>query len=196
MLTFSILFVIACYLEHEQQLQRQQLQQLLQQLQQLLQQQQQQPQHDVMKQNRHVRLNTEIQVKYFDPTQIVGDSFDEEEDDDIMDQITLPQKTHRHVKFNPEVQIRYIEPNYRVRFNPVVQVKYVDPEPNNLAHIKVIGDSFGKNDDFKVLQFLENLYWKAIHSEDSRIVYSKIRQKKIKEAQFDLKAWRMENQGG
>ncbi|CAG8579032.1 14913_t:CDS:2 [Cetraspora pellucida] len=110
-----------------------------------------------------------------------------------MDQIALPQKTHRHVKFNPEVQIRYIEPNYRVRFNPVVQVKYVDPEPNNLAYIKVIGDSFGENDDLKVLQFLENLYWKAIRFEDSRIVYSKIRQKKIKEAEFDLEAWRMKN---
>ncbi|CAG8774864.1 5268_t:CDS:2, partial [Cetraspora pellucida] len=83
--------------------------------------------------------------------------------------------------------------NRRVRFNPEIQVKYIDREPKYLMHIKVIGESFGENDDFKVSQFLESLYWKAVQLRANRKAHENIRQKKIIEAEIDLKVWRKKN---
>ncbi|CAG8734690.1 10123_t:CDS:2 [Cetraspora pellucida] len=83
--------------------------------------------------------------------------------------------------------------NRRVRFNPEIKVKYIDSEPKCLMHIKVVGDSFSENDDFKVLQFLESLYWKAVQLRANRKAHEKIRQKKIIEAEIDLRVWRRKN---
>ncbi|CAG8724030.1 30140_t:CDS:2 [Gigaspora margarita] len=95
------------------------------------------------------------------------------------DQINLPWQTNR-----------------RVRFNPEVQRKYIDPEPKYLTYIQVIGESFGENDDFEDLQFLESLYWKAVSANNNRRIYANFRRKKIMEAEIDLKMWRMKNLTG
>ncbi|CAG8685218.1 1102_t:CDS:2, partial [Dentiscutata heterogama] len=88
-------------------------------------------------------------------------------------QITLPLQTDR-----------------RVRFNPKVQRKYIDREPESLMYIQVVGDSFGINDDFEDMQFLENLYWKRVQLRANRGTYTNRRRQKIEEAEIDIKVWR------